>query len=906
MKRKSILYFVILTLFLACEEDKINVNPTVNDDSGITKSEYTPALTNPNVKKGIIRVKLSKKIGDKISLTTQNSIVQSNVTPLNTLLSNIKATGMKRLFPYAGKFEERTRREGLHLWYVVKFDENVLVANALSEANRLKDIETVEEVYQLNLPDTKVVEAKEVPMAEDEKPFDDPYLSKQWHYQNFGKISNSKKGADINLFKAWKEETGKSNVIVCIVDGGVDFTHEDLKDNMHINLKEKNGQEGVDDDNNGYIDDIYGYNFVTNTAEIIPDAVGHGTHVAGTVAARNNNGKGVCGVAGGNGTPESGVRLISAQIFLGERGGDSAAAIKYGADNGAVISQNSWGYPYPGPGYILPSEKAAIDYFIKYAGCDNDGNQLPDSPMKGGIAIFAAGNDGKEFFSVPAAYEPTVAVTSMAPNFERAYYSNYGTWADIMAPGGDDRFYYRGTIYSTLPNNRYGYMQGTSMACPHVSGVAALIVSKFGKQGFTNTELRKRLLSGLRPFNIDKNNPNYVGKLGIGYIDAYAVLAEEGNNKAPETPNFTEIITDFTSLEIQWEAVKDENDGTPVAYNLYYSDKKEELNESNYKNAEKIQVSGVGYQVGETVSYLLKDLPLNTKYSFALEAVDRWGAISGVAFKSAKTKENHAPIITRETETPIRIRDNQTATLKLMVNEPDGQEWTHKVSGYKRGVSSERVDDGVLLSFSVEEPLGKYSLKVTVKDVFNAAAEIEIPFEYYRDEPPVLSKEFGKVYAPVNKVYTIDLNKHFTDPEGKKMTFTATSSASAVGVNVNDNILSIKPTRFGMGSIEVIAKDAADKTAKATFELQVVNDELVYLMYPVPVRKMLNVLLSNEVNSATLKVRTLTGKIVLEKNVKVSDGNRKVALNLSKVSGGTYVLVAEANGETFEKTFVKY
>ncbi len=904
MNTKNVLFFLLLSLIWACEEDRI-VNPAENKESGITKSEYSPALENPIVEKGTMRLKLKRAVGEDFSIVSKAGIVQSNVTPFNTFLRNVKATGMERLFPYAGKFEKRTRKEGLHLWYVVNFDKNVLVANALSEAKRLDAVEMVEDVYQLALPDNKAIEVAEAPMADEKNPFNDPRLSDQWHYQNFGKFPKSIKGADINLFKAWEEETGKPNVIVCVVDGGIDFNHEDIKDNMHINLKEKNGQEGVDDDNNGYVDDIYGFNFVDGNGTIVPQR--HGTHVAGTVAARNNNGIGVCGVAGGDGSPESGVRLISAQMFKGNSSRGGAQCIKYGADAGAVISQNSWGYIYPGPGYTPPSEKAAIDYFVKYAGCDNEGNQLADSPMKGGVVIFAAGNDDKEYYSAPSAYPPAVAVTAMAPNYERAYYSNYGDWADIMAPGGDDRFV-KGEVLSTLPNNTYGYMQGTSMACPHVSGIAALIVSKFGKQGFTNTELKERLLSGLLPVSIDKTNPKHVGKLGIGYIDAKAVLAptvDEEDNKAPGTPKFVEVKADFTKLTVVWGATTDENDGMPIAYNLYYSDKS--LSAGNYKEAESVKVAGWGYKAGTAISYLFTALSLNTEYYFAIEAVDRWGAVSGVTFTSGKTKENHVPIIKRADETPIRIKGKETATLKLLVNEPDGQKWFYEVTGFKRGVSyTQNEKDGFVFKFRVSKPLGKHSLKVIVRDVFKATAEIEIPFEYYENEPPVLSKEFNKIFAPVNKDYTIDLNKFFKDPEGKEMTFSAKSSNSFVGVSVNGSTLSIKPTKLGMASVEITAKDVEGAEVSGKLDLQAVNDALVYLVYPIPVTKMLNLQLSNEVTTAKVMIRTLTGKTIFEETLKVTDGDRHKSLNLEKVSGGTYVLVVEANSKKFTQNFVKY
>ena len=182
----------------------------------------------------------------------------------------------------------------------------------------------------------------------------------------------------------------------------------------------------------------------------------HGTHVAGTIAAVNNNGLGVCGIAGGDNINDiAGVRIMSCQIFEDDRQASGASAIKWSCDNGAIISQNSWGYD--DIDYLPASDKAAIDYFIKYAGLDENGNQV--APMQGGIVIFAAGNENKNFSS-PSSYSEVIAVTSISGGFERAYYSNFGDWTDIIAPGGDYKKGNAMQVYSTLINNQYGYMQG--------------------------------------------------------------------------------------------------------------------------------------------------------------------------------------------------------------------------------------------------------------------------------------------------------------------------------------------------------------------------------------------------------------------------------------------------------------
>jgi subtilisin family serine protease len=288
---------------------------------------------------------------------------------------------------------------------------------------------------------------------------------------------------------------------------------------------------------------------------------GHGTHVAGIVAAENNNGVGVCGIAGGSGKGD-GVKLMSIQIFKGETSATTSGlvrAMQYAADNGALISQNSWGYTsaeaegypsyYLGPGndkaykQQLSSEAGAMDYFVKNAGGEN-------SPIDGGLLIFAAGNDTATLPGYPAAYEPCVAVAAMSPSALPAYYTDHGIGTDMMTPGGEN-IYKNGEILSTIPTKfsesgkpNYGLMQGTSQACPHVSGVAALGLSyakKLGKR-YTAKEFRSMLLSAtndITPYlkggialqfsdgsELTLDYPSYKGKLGGGFVDAYKLLLQ--------------------------------------------------------------------------------------------------------------------------------------------------------------------------------------------------------------------------------------------------------------------------------------------------------------------------------------------------------------------------------------------
>ncbi|KXX70589.1 hypothetical protein AVL50_08275 [Flammeovirga sp. SJP92] len=463
----------------------------------------------------IIRVKLKK---EKINAFTQlnNALSQQGTITtgdgeLDQLNAKYGITKMKRVFPYSPKFEEKHRKYGLHLWYEFTFSTDESPENVALQFSTFSGFEISKPVNKkvLSKGNYSKVENSEVYSSTTQVSMNDPLLTSQWHYHNTGQ-NNGEVGADISLLDAWEINSGSSNVIVSVLDAGIDTDHIDLEENIWIN-EDEIPNNGIDDDGNGYIDDINGFNFVFNNNEI--EAGEHGTHVAGTIAAVNNNNIGVAGVAGGNGTG-NGVKLMSCMGFAnnGANGGFAQSYV-YAADNGAVISQNSWGHS--SPSYFDQEILDAIDYFIAEAGSH------PDSPMKGGIVIFAAGNSNDNDLYYPGYYEPILTVASSTNQDKKAYYSNYGDWVDITAPGGETISSAEKGVLSTLPNNTYGYFQGTSMACPHVSGVAALVVAA-AKGNMTNSELRKILETSVD--DIESENPLFIGELGTGRINALKAL----------------------------------------------------------------------------------------------------------------------------------------------------------------------------------------------------------------------------------------------------------------------------------------------------------------------------------------------------------------------------------------------
>ncbi len=795
---------------------------------------------------------------------------------LNQALDELGVKSIERAFPDAGEFEPRHREAGLHRCYIIEYSDSVPLTRASAELEAI--------------PGVKNVESRRTIVPND---LSDPLFSYQW-----GLYDSSYPKHDINVVPVWNYYTdGDPGVVVAVIDYGIDTTHPDLAGNC----SETN------------------YSTIDKSGTVV--AGRHGTHVAGIIAAVNNNGLGVRGVAGGNAAKgRKGATLMSCEIFRDvvsngstvTKQGSTYSAITWAADHGAVICQNSWSYVVDKDGDKVLSEeeiaaalkrevgvldRLAIDYFIKYAGCDKEGNQLPDSPMKGGLVVFAAGNNNLSN-AAPANYAPVVAVAALARDGSKASYSNYGDFVDLAAPGS--------SVYSTLPGGAYGNMSGTSMACPHVSGVAALIVSRCGGQGFTCDMLKDKLLKTRRTDIV----PSGMG----GLVDAVAAL-NYGENFKPGKADNVKAAVRTNSVDITWTAVGDADGYPAYGYKVIIGKDKSSVASAD---PSKNDIAGVLTKevvskaaVGETEKVTFTGLDFSSTYYVRVigySCVNVYGDSSPVA--EFKTIFNNPPVIESDLTGELILRSHERRMVSLVITDPD----RHSISvEYKSGSPAdtfsglEKGEATITINAPAASP-GTYTATLTATDAYGAATSLAVTYTILTNIPPVKIKEASNLLITgIGETFTLNLNEYLNDPDGEALEYELLSGDPETVRLVRDGEKVIGTVlRYGFSTVTVKATDAAGTSAEISFKVLARDPSIEYSAYPNPVRDYLNIATGAEPENLSVKIVSQTGRTVYEATALKASAFEPAMIDLSGLSPGRYPATIRKGSGTYSFTVVKY
>lgn len=795
-------------------------------------------------------------------------------------LEGLGIKSVERLFPDAGEWEERHRAAGLHRWYRIKYDPaSQPVTKAADGFAALPGVLYVE-------PERRIRSTSY---------FNDPMAPEQWSLYNDGSLGPAySAGCDLNILPVWSNfTTGSSNVIVAVIDEGVQLDHPDLAAACI-----PGGPQG----SKSFVHGEGGYSFPGGD---------HGTHVAGVIGAVNDNGVGISGIAGGS-NGKGGVRILSCAIFMEDPAdpektiqGDSYNAMVWAADHGAVIANNSWGYVYDSE---ADAEKGsvgamgpAIDYFIQYAGCDKEGNQLPDSPMKGGVVIFAAGNEGYRM-AWPAAYDKVISVGALSGKFERAYYSNNGDWVDICAPGGDVK---KGPmILSTITGGGYGNMQGTSMACPQVSGVAALIVSYFGGPGFTNEMLKERLLGGANPTKV----PLYL-KIGP-LVDALGSMTY-GGTIPPGQVDDVSLSTKSNFVTAEWEVTADPDDVAAFGFLVAASKDREVIEGADPRKLPSSVVKAVvetgTASVGERISTTLSGLDFDTDYFVTVTAFDYNGNYAEPsAVYDVHTEVNNPPVIATDYTGDFRLRPFETLYVSFSVSDPDG----HAVSVVTETGSSALTfydEEGGISARIVGKnaPQGRYSARITATDSFGATATRQIEYEILENHPPKVRKEMDNIMlGGSGESRVIDMSEYVADEDGESLAYTiATSVQNVVHLNPSGDRVTMTALGYGLTDVTITATDAAGATCQIVFKVLVRDSSRPVDIFPNPVKTTLTVLPGGS-GELEYRLSNKAGAVVRSGKATVSPFE-PLSLDLGDLAAGTYYLYLKGAGLNDTYTIVK-
>lgn len=536
----------------------------------------------------------------------------------------------------------------------------------------------------------------------------DPDFSKTYGLHNTG-ANGGTVDADIDAPEAWNISTGSKDVLVAVIDTGIDYTHDDIKNNYWQNPGETgidaNGNDkrtnGIDDDGNGYVDDFRGWDFVNNDNDPMDDNK-HGTHCAGTIGASGNDEIGLSGV-------NWNVSIVGVKFLSGNGSGsldDAVKAIEYAVTIGADLTSNSWG-----GGGFSETMKAAIADALK-------ADQL---------FVAAAGNEGSNndiTAEYPSGYAlpNVISVAATDRNDQLAGFSCYGEkTVDLAAPGVD--------ILSTIPNGGYSLLSGTSMATPHVAGAVALVKAVYPEK--SALEIKDRILKGADSIVAMSGKSTTGGRLNV-------YNAIEKDFIAPgKTRNVSVASAQLRSLVFDWEKAGDDLDeGEAARYEVRTSSQKI-MNEADWSAAKKVKIASK--IKGGGIRAVVKGLPVNYEGYFAVKAIDNVGNVGSLS-KSVFGRVLESFVLSSNTADSLDGLD------------PEGLWNVQTISGESVFTDSPDTSSGNLNKTSLKFP----SVDVASKNVgvsFDIKSDLEAGYDYmHLDFSTDNGRTWKKVYTTTGQV----------------------------------------------------------------------------------------------------------------------------------------------------------
>ena len=494
-------------------------------------------------------VKFKEFIGDRIEIKLANEDLVVDEELTEWILKKIdKKYNLKKLKKLVEDKTFNEKNSGSSIrelddYYVIEVNRSKEYTDWVSSRlTKFYEIDAVEVDIKVDINNAEYYENPPIPLPQVSYTPNDKYITNNgthW-YSNSNAFMDMYGLYLLKVFQAWdlfrdpKNDPGKG-IVVAVVDTGADFSHPDLSQTAWANPNEI-ADNNKDDDENGYVDDVNGWNFVVNSNSTL-DGHGHGTHVSGTIAADTNNNIGIAGVA-----PNAKIMVLKG---LNDSGSGYiswlANCIIYAADNGANVISNSWG----GNG-----TSSALEMAMEYAYSKNC------------VIVAAAGNSNSEVSDFLPANIPCVMSVAATDAYDhKANFSNFGTSIDVSAPG---------SLIMSTTGSGYAKWNGTSMACPHVSGIAALMLSL--EPDLLNYEIRERIKDTTHNIYDLGSNSDWEGQLGTGRVDAYKALMA-GNSTKSNSPvlatigNKTINVGEVLSFTVEAE----DADNDPLIYSAYTS-----------------------------------------------------------------------------------------------------------------------------------------------------------------------------------------------------------------------------------------------------------------------------------------------------------------------------------------------